>query len=65
MLANSSAVLNRVTQSSVWVPVAQWFAVLAMTLEHVTKYVWPESAFVPWALAIGRIAFSVFAGMVA
>lgn len=64
-LANSGAALSRSTQSNAWVPLAQWFAVLTMTLEHVTKYVWPESAFVPWALAIGRIAFPVFAGMVA
>lgn len=48
-----------------WVPIAQWVAVLAMTTEHLTKYVWPESPFVPWALAIGRIALPAFAGMVA
>lgn len=64
-LANSGAGQSRFTPSNVWVPIAQWFAVLTMTLEHVTKYVWPGSAFVPWALAIGRIAFPVFAGMVA
>lgn len=64
-LANSGAILNRLTHSNTWLPAAQWLAVLAMTLEHVTKYVWPGSPFEPWALAIGRIAFPVFAGMVA
>ncbi|VEE63122.1 Uncharacterised protein [Shewanella putrefaciens] len=34
-LANSGAALSRSTQSNAWVPLAQWFAVLTMTLEHV------------------------------
>jgi len=51
--------------SNAWVPLAQWLAILAMTIEHVTKFVWPESPAVPWAIALGRIAFPLFAGMVA
>lgn len=65
MRASLAALPSRAFQSNSWVPVAQWLAVLAMTMEHVAKYVWPGSPFVPWALGIGRIAFPLFAGMVA
>ena len=63
--AQENKSLHRLAKSNTWVPVAQWLAVLAMTQEHIMKYVWQESAFVPWGLAIGRIAFPIFAGMVA
>lgn len=65
MQANQIIRPSQAFLSNSWVPVAQWLAVLTMTGEHVTKYVWPESPFIPWMLAIGRIAFPVFAGMVA
>ncbi|WP_110598152.1 TraX family protein [Salinicola lusitanus] len=48
-----------------WVPLAQWLAILAMTAEHVSKYLWPDAAFTPWAITLGRVAFPLFAGMVA
>lgn len=48
-----------------WIPLAQWLALLSMSLEHVTKFLWPASAFTPWAILVGRIAFPLFAGMVA
>lgn len=51
--------------SNAWVPLAQWLAILTMTVEHVTKFVWPDSPFTPWAIGIGRVAFPLFAGMVA
>lgn len=65
MQSNQAITSARAVFPNSWVPVAQWLAVLAMTMEHVTKYVWPDSPFVPWSLAIGRIALPAFAGMVA
>lgn len=52
-------------QSNHWLPVAQWLAILTMTLEHTVLFIWPESPFGPWAITIGRVAFPAFAGMVA
>lgn len=48
-----------------WVPLAQWLAVVTMSFEHSIKYLIPESVLAPWALSLGRIAFPMFAGMVA
>ncbi|WP_251978751.1 TraX family protein [Salinicola avicenniae] len=54
-----------VSTRNAWVPLAQWLAILAMTIEHATKFIWPGSPFTPWAIALGRVAFPLFAGMVA
>ncbi|WP_353979480.1 TraX family protein [Salinicola endophyticus] len=51
--------------SNAWVPLAQWLAILAMSQEHAIKFIWPDSPAVPWAILVGRIAFPLFAGMVA
>lgn len=48
-----------------WIPLAQWLALLSMSLEHVTKCLWPASPLTPWAILVGRLAFPLFAGMVA
>lgn len=48
-----------------WIPLAQWLALLSMSLEHVTKFLWPASPLTPWAILVGRLAFPLFAGMVA
>lgn len=57
--------LSQVCTRNAWIPLAQWLALLSMSLEHVTKFLWPASAFTPWAILVGRIAFPLFAGMVA
>lgn len=54
-----------VSTRNAWVPLAQWIAILTMTLEHGSKFLWPDAAFTPWAITVGRIAFPLFAGMVA
>ncbi|MDF3920040.1 TraX family protein [Salinicola salarius] len=56
---------NRQALSNAWVPLAQWLAILTMTVEHVAKFLWPAAAFTPWAITLGRVAFPLFAGMVA
>ncbi|WP_110709700.1 TraX family protein [Salinicola sp. CR57] len=56
---------NRQPLSNAWVPLAQWLAILTMTVEHVSKYLCPDAAITPWAITVGRIAFPLFAGMVA
>lgn len=48
-----------------WVSYAQWLAILTMTLEHLFRFVWPDSPFTPWAQAAGRTAFPLFAAIVA
>lgn len=50
---------------NIWVSYAQWLAILTMTLEHTFRFVWPESTFTPWAQAMGRTAFPLFAAIVA
>lgn len=67
-LAYHHSVLREFVESvahNYWIPLAQWLALLSMSLEHVTKFLWPASAFTPWAILVGRIAFPLFAGMVA
>ncbi|MGM0784621.1 MAG: TraX family protein [Pseudomonadota bacterium] len=51
---------------NVWIPWAQWLAVVAMTVEHIARYLLPEAHPVtPWTMLVGRIAFPLFAAMVA
>lgn len=52
--------------SSAWVGWGQWLALITMTVDHVTRYLMPYSWDVGWASSsIGRIAFPLFAAMVA
>ncbi|MGC3875183.1 TraX family protein [Halomonas sp. GXIMD04776] len=52
--------------SSAWTAWGQWLALITMTVDHVTRYLLPDSWDVGWASSsIGRIAFPLFAGMVA
>ncbi|WP_432696116.1 TraX family protein [Marinobacterium sp. YM272] len=48
-----------------WVSYGQWLAILTMTLEHSFRFVWPDSAFTPWAQSAGRTAFPLFAAIMA
>lgn len=52
--------------SSAWTGWGQWLALITMTVDHVTRYLMPYSWDVGWAnSSIGRIAFPLFAAMVA
>jgi len=52
--------------SSAWTGWGQWLALITMTVDHVTRYLMPASWDVGWASSsIGRIAFPLFAAMVA
>ncbi|WP_136066432.1 TraX family protein [Modicisalibacter radicis] len=58
--SNSAALFNA------WVPLAQWLALVTMTVEHACRFLLPDdSAVTPWAITLGRIAFPLFAGMIA
>ncbi|WNL43343.1 TraX family protein [Halomonas sp. PAMB 3264] len=49
-----------------WTAWAQWLALLTMTIDHLVRYVLPDSWDLSWAgSSIGRIAFPLFAAMVA
>ena len=50
---------------NIWISYAHWLAIIAMTLEHMFRFIWPESALTPWAQAMGRIAFPLFAAIIA
>lgn len=52
--------------SSHWTGWGQWLALFTMTVDHLTRYVLPVSWELDWAgSSIGRIAFPLFAAMVA
>ncbi|PXY00147.1 TraX family protein [Halomonas sp. LBP4] len=52
--------------SSTWTGWGQWLALATMTIDHLTRYVLPVSWELDWAgSSIGRIAFPLFAAMVA
>ena len=52
--------------SSAWTGWGQWLALITMTVDHVTRYLLPDHWNVGWASSsIGRIAFPLFAAMVA
>lgn len=49
-----------------WTGWGQWLALITMTLDHLARYVAPEAWQVGWlGSSVGRIAFPLFAGMVA
>ncbi|WP_434986319.1 TraX family protein [Vreelandella zhaodongensis] len=55
-----------VRPSSHWTAWGQWLALLTMTVDHLTRYVLPTGWDLGWAgSSIGRIAFPLFAAMVA
>lgn len=52
--------------SSAWTAWGQWLALITMTLDHVTRYLLPDGWEAGWvSSSLGRIAFPLFAGMVA
>lgn len=52
--------------SSTWIAWGQWLALITMTVDHVVRFLIPECWDVGWASSsIGRIAFPLFAAMVA
>lgn len=52
--------------SSTWTGWGQWLALITMTVDHLSRYVVPDSWGLGWAgSSIGRIAFPLFAAMVA
>lgn len=49
-----------------WVGWAQWLALLTMSLDHLVRHLLgPESALAWWPESLGRLAFPLFAAMVA
>ncbi|PRY63532.1 TraX protein [Vreelandella songnenensis] len=62
-MANTSSPLR---PSSHWTGWGQWLALITMTVDHLTRYVLPAGWDLSWAgSSIGRIAFPLFAAMVA
>ncbi|HLQ86433.1 MAG TPA: TraX family protein, partial [Salinisphaeraceae bacterium] len=56
----------RARLSSHWTNWGQWLALITMTTDHVTRYLLPDAWDMGWASSsIGRIAFPLFAAMVA
>ncbi|WP_108445604.1 TraX family protein [Halomonas denitrificans] len=52
--------------SSTWTGWGQWLALVTMTVDHLARYVVPDDWGLGWAgSSIGRIAFPLFAAMVA
>jgi hypothetical protein len=52
--------------ASTWAGWGQWLALLTMTTDHLTRYVLPDAWGLDWAGdSIGRVAFPLFAAMVA
>ncbi|GAB2782134.1 hypothetical protein GCM10027040_05220 [Halomonas shantousis] len=49
-----------------WISWGQWLALITMTAEHIVRWLIPDAGHVEfWAILVGRIAFPLFAGMVA
>ncbi|MBZ5488058.1 TraX [Halomonas aquamarina] len=62
-MADTSSLLR---PSSHWTGWGQWLALITMTVDHLTRYVLPAGWELGWAgSSIGRIAFPLFAAMVA
>ncbi|WP_299233738.1 TraX family protein [uncultured Halomonas sp.] len=62
----SHAAGGKARPSSTWTDWGQWLALITMTVDHLTRYVAPDSWGLGWAgSSIGRIAFPLFAAMVA
>lgn len=61
-----SAAGPRARPASHWTDWGQWIALATMTVDHVVRYLLPEAWGMDWASSsIGRVAFPLFAAMVA
>ncbi|GGX88310.1 hypothetical protein GCM10007160_14700 [Litchfieldella qijiaojingensis] len=66
MSTSATAMPGAIRPSSSWTGWGQWLALVTMTIDHLTRYVVPASWDLTWAeTSIGRIAFPLFAAMVA
>ncbi|MBB3231409.1 TraX family protein [Halomonas stenophila] len=66
MTQAASAALAPPRPASTWTGWGQWLALVTMTVDHLARYVVPERWGLGWADAsLGRIAFPLFAAMVA
>lgn len=66
MISPLSATHPTSRPSSAWTTWGQWLAVITMTMDHVVRYLLSGSWDVGWvSSSIGRIAFPLFAAMVA
>ncbi|SDL25460.1 TraX protein [Franzmannia pantelleriensis] len=66
MSATASAAPDTFRPTSTWTAWGQWLALATMSIDHLTRYVLPDSWQLDWAgSSIGRIAFPLFAAMVA
>ncbi|KAA0012879.1 TraX [Billgrantia pellis] len=66
MTAQAAALSAPDRPTSTWTGWGQWLALATMTIDHLTRYVLPSHWELDWAGAsIGRIAFPLFAAMVA
>lgn len=64
LAANADAGVAR--PSSAWTGWGQWLALITMTLDHLSRYAVPEAWGLDWIdSSLGRIAFPLFAAMVA
>lgn len=64
--AHSSASMGLSRPCSNWTGWGQWLALITMTLDHLARYVAPDVWQTGWVgSSLGRIAFPLFAGMVA
>ena len=64
LAANADASIAR--PSSAWTGWGQWLALITMTLDHLSRYAVPEAWGLSWIdSSLGRIAFPLFAAMVA
>ncbi|WP_404471269.1 conjugal transfer protein TraX [Vreelandella venusta] len=63
---SASRPIETLRPSSHWTAWGQWLALFTMTVDHLTRYVLPSAWQLDWAgSSIGRIAFPLFAAMVA
>lgn len=64
--ATTSARTQHPRPSSTWTGWAQWLALITMTLDHIARYLANDAWGMGWVdSSVGRIAFPLFAGMVA
>ncbi|MFG6177595.1 TraX family protein [Halomonas sp. THAF12] len=64
LAANADATVTR--PSSAWTGWGQWLALVTMTLDHLARYAMPDAWHMGWIdSSLGRIAFPLFAAMVA
>ncbi|WP_136248295.1 TraX family protein [Halomonas borealis] len=65
-LADAATPDTAARPSSNWAGWGQWLALITMTLDHLARYAFPEAWGLGWIdSSLGRIAFPLFAGMVA